>query len=230
MGSFDVTCHVSRQTIHEGDECYLLPIRKIIDNIDDTCVGFGLVFRPTEFYEPFMFPIKGTYADYGTIDAEKTEQWELFETNNGISVQFLAEQICRRQTTNFGLLSGMWIKQEVYNYLKDYPLFYFETIEKTIKDYLNRLKLIGVDHIHRELKYITKILELLFGDLKSVSFEDIEKQIEKIKELNNFIDSIYRLNTYLFPSYTGLQHGDDDFSLDFAKFSVSLLERQIEYF
>lgn len=86
MGCFNVSCMLSKLTIHEGDKCYLFPL---IPMNKETLIGATSQFLyNNDLFNLFCLPIEGIYNDYGSIeDIVKTKNTEMIENYLGISIE-----------------------------------------------------------------------------------------------------------------------------------------------
>lgn len=96
MGSFSVSCGITKLTITCGDRCLLLPL--IIpetfgcgdnDEKNYACVNSTHMFLyNTDMWEPFCFPIRGEYNDYGSLEnIVKDKNTEIIEKYLGIKIE-----------------------------------------------------------------------------------------------------------------------------------------------
>lgn len=69
MGSFNLTCFVSKVTIASGDRVYMIPLKYN----PDYCPRNNTLINTHEMFQVVMLPIIGTYNDYGEIDPEVSE-------------------------------------------------------------------------------------------------------------------------------------------------------------
>lgn len=102
MGDFHVSCGITRLSIGYGEDCVLLPLitpknyRGI--NIEwlpyATHQSTSLIVHNFEMWQPFCFPIRGKYNDYGSIeDIVKDENTERIEKYFSISIEDFVELV-----------------------------------------------------------------------------------------------------------------------------------------
>jgi hypothetical protein len=119
MGSWSVYCGISNITIHEGDDALLVPLEKA--NGD---------YNNNDKYKLVIFPIFGSYNDYGEIGYIKKDfNTELIEEEYKCSIEDFCSCLVRNDIENdYGnlskekaerikLLSYMWIKKDVWDFL-----------------------------------------------------------------------------------------------------------------
>lgn len=105
MGSYNVSCFVSRLTINPGDMVYFIPLKC---NNDFEKRTFGLHY-PTDMYEPVTLPILGEYDDYGTIVAVENEYTRYLEKRYKMKIDKILDQ-------NFNLFDGgVFVHKEIYD-------------------------------------------------------------------------------------------------------------------
>ena len=94
MGSFNTTCFATQQTISEGNTCYVLPIKQnsgyngvSLTKGEKTAVGSAVASSTCYsdcFWQPFGGFIKATYADYGQVEIDFTDE----ENKNKVNALF----------------------------------------------------------------------------------------------------------------------------------------------
>lgn len=130
MGCFNVSCMISKLTIHEGDSCYLLPLipNSFNRRKDEENTPCSMYLYPNDIYTPLCFPIKGTYDDYGSIEnIEKNKNTEILEKYFGISIEEIVEILTdNRDKSIFGIYDSFSIYSNLFfeygDILKDYSL------------------------------------------------------------------------------------------------------------
>lgn len=83
MGSFNISCFASQQTIAPGDPCWVMPVVQSASyNPVDICLPSGVVQRfgvanttcyPNSFWNPAGPLLEATYDDYGQVRLENTQ-------------------------------------------------------------------------------------------------------------------------------------------------------------
>lgn len=131
MGSFNVTCSISRLSISAGDRVVFIPATKdhIIKEKGD---NDSWSLEPTHMFfgsegsglAPVSLPIYGSYDDYGGIEADEDEKHdEILKKAYGTTAQGLADFVTGRDDEYDGQLNlsfpdglfGVFILEEVYN-------------------------------------------------------------------------------------------------------------------
>lgn len=89
MGSFNVSCGISQVSIKEGVECRFIPLQpKYLHKPVHVLEPASMIHYPNSIFNPFCFPIKGKYNDYGNIEEiEKDFNTELIEEYFGIPIE-----------------------------------------------------------------------------------------------------------------------------------------------
>lgn len=104
MGSFNVTCSLSRVSISAGDEIAIIPAITADTYSMQKAGNQNLVFQPTDMFhhgEGFGLtavttPIWGTYDDYGSIEVHPDEKHEaLIQKMYGMSLEAFATSVTR---------------------------------------------------------------------------------------------------------------------------------------
>ena len=124
MGSFSVACGITKLTISCGDRCLLLPliIPESFDSKEFKMTRENYVriraehmfLHNTDMWEPFCFPIRGEYNDYGSIEnIEKDKNTEILEKYLGISIEDFVSLIT----------DG---RRDVYDSFSEYSRVFFE--------------------------------------------------------------------------------------------------------
>jgi hypothetical protein len=139
MGSFSVSCGITRLTIGCGDRCVLLPLiapktydekcraqRKDYIKISTT----HLFLYNTDMWEPFCLPIEGIYDDYGSIEKIiKNKNTEIIENYFGLSIEDFVSLITdgRRDVYDrFSNFHKIFIKHpEDFEYDSDIETFFY---------------------------------------------------------------------------------------------------------
>jgi hypothetical protein len=155
MGSYNVSCGVSRISIHPGDRICLIPLvpnrgEKLVQELINTSY---IVSNdgPKALFSPFTLPIFGVYGDYGRIEEiERTKHVEAIEKYFECDIQDFANAITcgsGKKTDKLpSKIAGMFVLRDVYEELVKNEMNEYE--EKTtayndgyVYDYL--LEVIG---------------------------------------------------------------------------------------
>lgn len=77
MGSYNLTCFASRQTITPGDNCFVIPVAQratfypsLLRWRDQTLEAYGIsdsVCFPNAFWTPIGAALEAIYDDYGRV-------------------------------------------------------------------------------------------------------------------------------------------------------------------
>lgn len=130
MGSFNVSCSLSGQSISCGDRAVLIPMTKnfFIQKPEDPSY---IRIHPTHHIVngsdtkplvPVAIPIFGKYDDYGriSVDRERTPSVELTEAYYGVTIDELAGFVSYEKSPNLSekfpdRLFGVWIHGDVWD-------------------------------------------------------------------------------------------------------------------
>lgn len=123
MGSYDVSCGITRLSIHCGDDCVLLPLisPRVLNQKKFKLERLGYSkIKPTsmilytyDIWEPFCLPIRGKYNDYGSLEEIiKDKNTEIIENYFGIPIEDFVAIITD-------------VRRDVYDtYSALYPIFF----------------------------------------------------------------------------------------------------------
>lgn len=119
MGSFNVSCGISRLSINCGDKCLILPLivpksynsnlNKIVRSEYSVAPLTSMMLDPDEMYEPFCFPIRGEYNDYGSLEnIEKDSNTDAIEKFMGMSIEDFVALITDTRRDVYDRFSSMY--------------------------------------------------------------------------------------------------------------------------
>lgn len=89
MGSYDLTCFVTKQNIGCGDKVCFIPLKKAKYN--EFADGNFAMMNVTGLYHPATLPIVGVYDDYGRIEVEKDAHTDFLEAFYGKSIEEITD-------------------------------------------------------------------------------------------------------------------------------------------
>jgi len=128
MGSYNVSCAVSKLSISGGTPLVLIPLAPV-DKDGIFFEGPSVVSNegPCAFFNPFTLPIRGVYSDYGTLEKiQGNAHTKAIEKYYGCKIQVWADAVCRpfdgdapdsvtdKLPEN---LAGMWVHEAIYDKL-----------------------------------------------------------------------------------------------------------------
>jgi hypothetical protein len=125
MGSFNVSCGVSRISIHHTAPIVLVPLITNPTYEERLLEGPNIISNdgPCAIKTPFTLPIQGFYNDYGGIERIKKDvNTEAIENYFGVSIESFVEEITspRKRNPKSKLpkdITGMFVHGQVYKEL-----------------------------------------------------------------------------------------------------------------
>lgn len=114
MGSFNVSCGVSRISIGAGTPMVLIPLISAGKWADKMEGAFVVTGGPTRINIPFTLPIFGEYNDYGTLENIKEDcNTKAIEKYFGCSIGDFVDKICRPFDDITLWSDGTWVRIEL---------------------------------------------------------------------------------------------------------------------
>lgn len=142
MGSFNVSCGVSRLSIGPGTPMVLIPLVPVDTKWSDRYVGAFVVSNegPRAANVPFTLPIFGEYNDYGTLEnVEEDENTEAIEKFFGCSIGDFVDHVCRPWDADSKIGNenmpkkplGMFVHRKVYDWMANNHQSEYDTDKNT---------------------------------------------------------------------------------------------------
>lgn len=167
MGCYNGTCGFSNLPINRGDEVVFIPLVKQ-QTKDWQYPDAGVSMYSTLNFRPFMFPVRGTYDDYGgveNIDKEHNEHLDLLQAQleTRCPIYGPTHKDAGKKITDFHCLSrvticyngalmrdedqaipkvcsGIMVLAEVYDYLTKMCVCQGEKFDKKFEDQMMKVK------------------------------------------------------------------------------------------
>ena len=120
MGSFNVSCGVSRLSIGPGTPTVLIPLKQHEDKFNMSGANIVSNYGPMEFFIPYTLPIVGEYDDYGSLEnIKKIPATKALERHFGFPIEELVEHITGDPKPKVPELSGMFVHKTIYDALAE---------------------------------------------------------------------------------------------------------------
>jgi len=250
MGSFSVSCSISKISIDYGDPIVLLPLNKNI-----FCQGFDqrlLVahgYGPSYAYEAATLPLFGTYNDYGYIQVEEDENTKAIEKYTGLTIDYFANtfEVMKVESSAF-FDAAMYIHRPLYDFLsKARPRISTKFVRNQLltgdvglDEYIGGLKKLSRDVTMFAFKRVIEELmgrhlisdqecERLVG-LYGFTSKMSENLIQMFTDFAGFLRGCVAINAVFMPWAQHTQHGEITDQLTLHKECVKLLEvKDVEY-
>jgi hypothetical protein len=239
MGSFNVTCSISKLSINKGEKVIFFPLippsylhKGFKEKINVKYFSYQQIFYSDDFFSPLCLPIEGTYADYGLVkNIIKNNNTAAIEKFIGLDIQQFTDYVSRfekidsvdKQIENLSCnITPMYVHKKVYDSMINSKIFdaYFENFDEIFNN-------ASVDLVTPD-KYFIRLFENNFKDW--YFFTDIYKQsiIEKklkqdILDYIKFRCIMYSSNNFFFPGMQGEQFGNIEASKVIADVTAEII-------
>lgn len=184
MGSFNVSCGISRLSINYGDRCALLPLIRSPYNKNGVIESTSMFVGYETIFQPFCFPIFGTYDDYGSLEKiEKDSNTKAIEEYLGMSIENYVSLIT----------DG---RNNVYDKFSNYCTILYDNPQNLDYDYDIKTFLKEIGFVNKDGKYVIeeKCEVIIDGDNFNVIFlvNSINKSYYKYDK-NHFLQDYFKL-------------------------------------
>ena len=245
MGSFSVSCSVSRISIDYGDPIVFLPLNKA-----KYCDGFNqriLVSNegPCYAFEPATLPVFGTYNDYGFVAIEEDANTKAIERYTVLTIDYFINEfeVMREPSSQF-FDAGMYIHRSIYDYMvkhspRVHPRFVRDlllegdigldqSVVDEIRTLTHDLRSFSFDRVIESLMFKrfmsdeerNRLIET-YGFTKSMN----DELVQLFADFNSFLRSCLLNNTVLMPWAQHTQHGEKA-QLDFLESYMDVMRKK----